>query len=322
MSLGFGYQGWVGIGSESVYGTPVTSAKYLEFNTESIAVADDVVEGNSVYSLTKDADNFCQGQKKVGGAIEFDVRVQGFESILNHAFGTVTTVENGTASLHGSTHTYGIADTTPTGLTLEINRDVCAFQYHGAKINTLSFKGDNAGILTASVDFIAEDEGTKVATTPTFSTSKYFNFSQCALTIASGTRNVEGFNVNLNNNLTDDRFMLGGRYIKEPQRAGRVTVDGDVTLEFDGTTDWTTFQSAGTGALVATYTGDLIQGTIYNYLKITCPYVRFKGVPINIGDTGRIRVTIPFEGYSQGSTTALRPMKIELSNLTNGTDIL
>jgi len=321
MSLGFGYNSWVGVGTEATYGTPVTRTNFLEINSESLTAEDDVVKSNSVYWLTDDVDNYCQGRKKIGGGIEFDVRVQGAESILKSAFGTHSYIANGTSVDGGTLHTFGIADAVGSPLTMEVNRDVASFVYHGCKINSLTLNGGNEGMLTASADIIGEDEGTTAVSTPSFSTSKYWCFSQCALTIDSGTRSVTGFNVTLNNNLTDDRYHLGSRFMKEPQRAGRVSVTGDITVEFDGTTDWSTFNSAGTAALVAKYTGDTLTGTIANYLQVTIPYMRFTGMPINVSDSGRIMYTIPFEGLSDGTGVDSRPLKIELSNLTNGTDV-
>lgn len=321
MALGFGYNAWLGFGTESTYGTPVTRVSFLEINNESLAAEDDVVDGNSTYSLTKDKDNYIQGRKKVGGGIEFDLRNQGAETLLKAALGTHSYIAAGTDAADGTTHTFGIADALPTGLTMEVNRDVCSFVYHGCKINELTLNGDNEGIVKASATIIAEDEGTATASTPTFSTSDYYKFSQCVISLASGTRNAKGFSITLNNNLTDDRFHLGSRYIKEPQRAGRVEVSGEIELEFDGTTDWTMFNSAGTGAFTATYTGDVITGTITNNMVITCPYIRFTKATPNVSDSGPISLTLPFQGYSDGSTTALRPLNITLTNLTNGTDV-
>jgi hypothetical protein len=321
MAIGFGYNAWLGHGSEATYGTPVTRVGFLEINSESLAAEDDVVDGNSTFSLTKDKDNFTQGRKKVGGDIEIDVRQQGFESILKHSFGTHSYTAIGTIAAHGTEHTFGMADTLPTGLTLEVNRDVCSFVYHGCKINQLTINGDNEGILKATASIIAEDEGTATASTPTFSTSSYYKFSQCVLNVASGTRNARSFNVTLNNNLTDDRFHLGSRYIKEPQRAGRVEVSGEIEMEFDGTTDWSMFNTAGTAAFTATYTGDTLSGTIANSLAISCPYIRFTKATPSVGDSGMITLTVPFQGYSDGSTTALRPMNVVVRSLTNGTDV-
>lgn len=321
MALGFGYNSWLGFGTESTYGTPVTRTKFLEINSETLAAEDDVVDGNSTFSLTKDKDNFTQGRKPVGGGIEFDVRQQGAETLFKYALGTHSYTAVGTDASYGTSHVFGMADTLPTGMTFEVNRDVCSFVYEGCKINELTVNGDNEGILTASATIIAENEGTATASTPTFSTSSYYKFSQCVLQVASGTRNARTFSVTLNNNLTDDRFHLGSRYIKEPQRAGRPEVTGEIEMEFDGTADWTTFNSAGTAAFEAKYTGDQIIGTVYNTLTLSCPYIRFTKATPNVSDSGMITVTMPFTAYSDGTTPTTRPLYVTMVNTTNGTDV-
>jgi hypothetical protein len=321
MALGFGYNAWLGFGTESTYGTPVTRTAFLEINSESLVAEDDVVDGNSTFSLTKDKDNFTQGRKKVGGNVEFDVRQQGAETLFKHALGSHGYTAIGTGTASGTEHTFGIADALPTGLTMEVNRDVCSFVYHGCKINELTLNGDNEGILKASASIIAEDEGTSAASTPSFSTSSYYKFSQCVLNVAGGTRNARTFNITLNNNLTDDRYHLGARTIKEPQRAGRVEVSGEIEMEFDGTTDWSMFNTAGTAAFSATYTGDTLNGTVANKLQVNCPYIRFTKATPTVSDSGMIMLTVPFQGYSDGSTTALRPLNVVIRSLTNGTDV-
>jgi hypothetical protein len=92
-------------------------------------------------------------------------------------------------------------------------------------------------------------------------------------------------------------------------------------MEFDSLTDWTTFQSAGTGAIQAVYTGDVISGTIANKLTLNVPHARLQKVSPNVGDSGMISVSIPFKGYATGTTGATMPLQLTMINTTNGTSI-
>jgi len=318
MSLGFGFNSWAGAGTENVYGTPVTRAQFLKINSETLGAEDDVVKGNDVYNAAYDVSNFRQGRKIVGGDLACDLRREGAEMLLLNAMGTVAFASLGAA---GTSHqrTYTVPDSIGTALTLEINRDAAAFLYHGAMINEFTISADNEGIVQLSLDdIIAEDEGTVAASTPTFSTSSYWMFQDAAVSLASGTRAVIDWKVRVNQNLTDDRYFQGSRYIGQPKRAGKMEVDGELTMEFDGTTDWNNFQSAGTQALAIALTGDTMDGTVKQSLTVNCPIVRFKkGVP-STNDAGRYIYTIPFEAFASGTTKPINIVTVNSVGTTNG----
>ena len=316
MSLGFGYNAWLGVGTEATYGTPQDRLQFIEINSDGLASQDDVVTGNSVYNSATDIDNIRQGRKMVSGNFSFDLRREGAEVLLKYAMGTVsleTTGENGTAI----SRTYTIPDALGTSLCLEINRDAASFLYHGVKVNEFSINGDNEGIVTVDMSVIAEDEGTVSVSSPDFSTSDYWMFQDAALTFKGTAKNIIDWKITVNQNLSDDRYFWGNRYIAQPQRAGRMEVTGEMSVEFDGSDDWDTFQSMGTGALVATYTGDELDGTATKQsLIVTCPKVRFSGGVPQVGDSGRITATIPFVAYADGTT---KPVNIVMVNSTGST---
>ncbi len=312
--VGFGYNTLFTYGTEGTYGTPVTRNMAIEINGESMAVADDVVDGGSVYRSEMDKDNYKQGRKAVAGNIAFDLRYEGAETLLRHAMGTVTdTAMLGTVAYK---HTYYTNDSLPTGITGEIFKDPIAYIYEGAKINSLTISNDNQGIAQVSADFIAEDVGTSAtATASSPSTTPYFMFQNLVTVYNGSTLPSTNFSITLNNNLKNDRYQHGSRLIKEPQRAGRIEVTGQIDVEFEGTAQWTQFQSAGTGALTATWTGDNISGTANNEFKITCPFVRLlSDCEPAVSDTGLLMATIPFKAYANGTATTNRVMQIDWTN--------
>jgi len=310
MSLGFGYNAWAGVGTETTYGTPTARQQFVEINSEGMAAADDVVTGNSVYNSAYDIDNIRQGRKVVAGNFSFDLRREGAELLLKYAMGTVAF---GTLGVGGTCiqRTYTIPDTLGTSLCLEINRDAASFLYDGVKINEFTINGDNQGIVTVDMSVIAEDEGTIAVSTPSFSTSKYWMFQDAGLTYGGTTKCIRDWKITVNQNLTTDRYCWGSRFTKEPQRAGKLEVTGEMTVEFDGTSDWNQFQSMGTGALAATYTGDTLDGTVKESFVVTCPKTRFAGGVPQVGDSGMIMATIPFVAYSDGT---VKPANIVMVN--------
>lgn len=312
MALGFGYNSYIGVGTEGTYGTPATRTVFVEHNGETLAQADDVIEGNSVYRSEQDVDNFTQARKTVGGNFTLDVRYEGAEKFVLQAMGTSATTTMITGSAYK--HIFSLADDLPVGLCLEVDRDVSNFLYHGVKINTMTLSQDNTGILNASFDVICEDEGTVAATTPSFSTTDYFMFDDAVVAYDGTTQAIKSLSLSLNNSLTTDRYQFGSRLTKEPERSGRIEVTGDMEVEFDGTINWSRFKDAGTGSLSATYTGATISGTAANLFVIKCPHVRLSGGVPNVSDSGMISVTVPFKAYADGTALTSRLMQIEWTN--------
>lgn len=318
MGIGFGYKAWMGVGTETTYGTPLAPLQHIEINSESLAAEDDVVYGNSTYNVAQDVDNIAQGRKKVGGSFSFDMRRQGNEVLLKYAMGTLGTATLGAGGT-AIERTYTIPDTLGTSLCLYVDRDAATFCYEGVKINTFTINGNNEGIVTCDMDVIAENEGTATGTSsPTLSTTGYWMFQNAGMTYGGTTQNVRDFKITVNQNLTDDRYHWGSRFLKEPQRAGRIEVTGEFTIEFTGSTEWYNFNSMGTGALVATYTGATLDGTVAEKLTITCPKVRYTGGVPAVADSGLITQTIPFVAYADGT---IKPINIvEVSSLGTNTD--
>ena len=317
----FGHNSWIGVGVEGTYGTFPTITDFLEINSEGVAQEDDVIYSNSVMLIEQDKDNYKQARKTVGGNIAFDLRQEGAEKIFYHALGTFsTTTMIADADGTGYKHTFVMNDSLPTGLGVEIDRGAAvSFDYHGGKINTFTLSGDNTGIVNCSCDMIFEDTGTSSSTTPSFSTSDYWMFHDAGLVYKGTTQPVTAWSVTLDNNLTADRYQWGSRVIKEPQRAGRITVTGEMTVEFDSITNYTKFLDGGVGSMAATYTGATIgtaNGTCTHALVITLPHVRLSGGTPNVSDSGMLTQTIPFVAYGDGTTTTERPIYIDWTNTT------
>lgn len=312
MAIGYGYNAFVGWGSEGTYGTPVSAAKFAEINGESLVASPDLINGRSTFRTEVDTDNVKQGRKKVGGNFTMDMRYTGAEQLFYQAFGTVfSAAQSGTDAY---THTFAITDTLPTGLTFEKAADVASFQYHGGKIETLDIQQDDSSMLGLTLGVIAEDEGTVAASNPSMPTSNYFKFNDLAVSFGGTSQNATGLKISLKNNLKADRYNVGARIIKEPIRNGKLGVSGEMTVEFSSITNWVQFNTAGTNALVATWTGDTITGTTANKLVLTLPKVRLTGGVPTVGDSGPISVTIPFTAYADGTGSNNRSMYAELTN--------
>ena len=219
----------------------------------------------------------------------------------------------GTAVIPVYTHTFTLADALPTGLSMEIDRDVTAFTYEGCKINTLGLSIDPAGYLMADIGVVAEDETMAAATSQTLPTVELINFTHGALSYAEASASITKAAFTLNNNIKTDRRFIGSRLISQPQRSGKIEVTGNFTIEFESTDAYADFIAATSRALVLTFTSaTLIKTGHYRTLTITFPIIKLTGTTPKVNDKGIIYLECPFKAYATDSST--REFNITLKN--------
>lgn len=233
--------------------------------------------------------------------------------------GYATTADSGPLDSAGQTsdtavvtvydHTFTMAAELPTGLSLEIDRDISAFKYGGCKINTLGFELEHGGFLKMTLGIIGANSDTGTATTPTLASGALANFSQGVLTYDSDEKEITNFSLSIENNLKDDRYAIQStspRQRREPLRASRYVITGSFTIEFEDETIYDDFMAATTQALTMVFTGNEMK-TNFNYsLTFSLPYVRItpNGTPM-ISDYGIINQEVPFQAYADGGHNAL-----------------
>jgi len=209
-------------------------------------------------------------------------------------------------------HTFSIDDDLPTGLSLEVDRDIKGFLVEGAKINTLSMSAEVNALLKATFGIIGEEMTACDVTSATLPTAPLISFEDIAVTYDGGSKDVKSIEWTLNNNLKTDRYYLNSRQIKEPERSAKLEVTGTLTIDFDGTTEYDDFRAASSKAIVATATGSTIKGSHTYKMTITFGQVKLTGGVPQIADAGIIPLELPFKAYAADSND--REVTIELIN--------
>jgi len=316
MAVGLGYKGYIGFGTEATWGSAVAPSSYLELNSgaDGLEVTEERIHTASVYSINMDKDNMKKGAIAVSGDISFDARYEGMEKILKVAFGNVDTTQPEGTEVNVYQHEFSITDTLGTGLTIEIGKDIKAFRASGCMINNLTFDITNTGFLVVTLGIIGKDIGTASVATPSFPSAELIAFSEGAITWGTESVDIISASITLNNNLSDDRRFIGSRYIKQPQRNGKIEVTGTLTMEFEDITKYEDFRNAQERALNLTFTSSGTidaSGTSKYKLEIDCPNVRFTGGLPKIDDEGTINIELPFKAYSDGTD---KEMKVTLVN--------
>lgn len=308
MSQAFGYAGWIGFGEESTYGTPVTPTKFMEILEESMKLEQSRIGVPTLRQVG--VFNSVLSRKSVSGSLRVQGLLTGWEALLKHGIGSVST--------SGSTnysHTYTPADAVPTGLTLHVNRDAAslggssAFAYHGCHVRRLTLTQEAEQPLIVEAEFIGEDESNVALATPTFPTPVLFDYSQFSATYNALAIAVRRFELSIENALADDRYNLGSRLRVGTGRNGPRKISGSMEVEFQNLTYLADFQALTQRELAANWT---IDGT--KALQINMPAVQLQGeTPTNTGP-GPIVANFTFEAFRETATDP--EMSVSLLNQT------
>jgi hypothetical protein len=178
-----------------------------------------------------------EGKRFCEGDINLELYYTGFEQLLKQSFDTVSPT-TGPTNVSVYTHTFIPALALLPGLSIEVERDLQAFLYEGAKIHQSKFSIEADKALMADFSVFAEDETQVSATSPTYpvdsvTSSGLVLYSHIVAKLDTVAFDCVAFEFTINKNLTSDRRKLGSKLIKEPCRNGVCTVAGTATIEFE-----------------------------------------------------------------------------------------
>jgi adhesin HecA-like repeat protein len=168
MAVGSGLSATFGFASETTVGTPVAVTRFIEADTESIALKKHTVQGAGQRggALVRRGQRRQVVAREAAGDITFDVPTNGFGLILQHMISgtapTPTSIGGGlfqqihnVGSLQGKSFTTQIIRPDTTGVLTQQ-----AFTYPGCKVTGWELAVKQAGQLTAKVTVDALDEAT------------------------------------------------------------------------------------------------------------------------------------------------------------------
>lgn len=306
---GHGFETWLGFGQELTYGSVVARTKFIEIVSESIKLARAPIPKASLRG--RFVRGFFQGRKVVAGDIETELFFEGHEWLLKQAFGkvTTTTVEAGVYD-----HVFEPFTPLPTGLTLEVFRDIKAFLYPGGKVNSLALSMVLDQVMRATYSVGAADESLIAGTSPSFPTELLPVFHAADVKVDSISEEANDFNVTLNNNLALERFKLNSVITKEPALNDISTVEGSFTGDFLDIRQYTKFTGGTAVALQMVVVGEAIPATASFYtLTIDIPRAVYTGETPSVGGPGIIPQNFPFMGF-RSEDLATPAIKLTLRN--------
>jgi len=321
MPTGLGHKAYLGLGQETTWGTPVARTKFLELVSggDTLVVNEQKIISQGVQGIGVRGDlEVAKGAISVEGSLTVEHTYDGLEVLLKHAFGAVTSTQpNAAGDPTVWQHVFTIADALPTGLTIEVARDLTAFIHEGCKITGVEFSvGGPDELLRLVLEVLGEDVATGSPTSPTFPAVGRFNAPEAVLKWNTAALKVSQFSIKLDNKLDADRRQIGARQRLEPVRSGKIEVTGSFVAEFEDTTLLTDFRNATNRALQVKFTGPAIGVQTRTYeMTLDCNVSQITDYPLNVDDEGRITVEVAFRAFRNATDNEL---KVTLQNLTAG----
>ena len=314
-NVGQGFLSHLGFGEEINYGTAVARPYFVEINSESISKESEIIETNAITRRGIINLRVAPGAKRISGDIEFDAQYGGWLKLAKHSFGQIdTSSPDPTNAPTARRHRFTIADSLPTGLTMELYRDNSsfvtepnkAFVYAGCKINTMEFSCGVDEILKVGVGIMGQDESRATKTATNFATDPLAVYHQGKLTWNTTELEVEQFSIQINNNL-EARPKLNSRVTREPRPSDQIEVTGTFMTEFVSWAEYDDFLNASERVMVVTFTGPLIAGSTYKQIILTAnvAIMRNNGARVVLDSPGRLKIEHEFKCYRSASANEL-----------------
>ncbi|SEF34404.1 hypothetical protein SAMN05421837_107373 [Amycolatopsis pretoriensis] len=323
MTTGSGLDAQIGFGQESVWGTPVTPTRFVEFDSESMKFDPTWLEPNALHKglKYKRLSRATISRSSVSGDVTMDVNTLGMGMLVRNMLGsTTTTTTLVSGSAYKQIHVPG--DFRGLGLTVQVGRPepstgtVRPFTYEGCKVVKWEFslKDNDTPSLKLTFDGQAESTATALTAASYLSGSSTYNFSQATLklggtpatasgetTITSGVTVatiIKEITISGTVPMATDRYGVGNSGQKaEPLENGIPMITGKLSAEFNKTELYDLYTAASGTALQLDLTGAAIGSANYLFSFII-PAIKLKTAAPTVGGPDIVPMSTDFEGYS------------------------
>lgn len=322
MPIGAGLSAQLGVAEESTVGTIVAPTRFFEFNSETLSLQKNIVQGAGLRAGLQYARRSRRAYttKSAGGDVNLDVATRGMGVWFKHMLGSASS-----ALLSGSTyrqiHTPG--DLTGKSMTVQkgvpqTDGTVKPFTYNGCKVTGWTLSCEVGGILTLSATLDAWNETTATALgTASYTDAGVFHFAQGTLYLdgtvstASGLASLSGgtavaavkaASITGSTPVKSDRYFFGSSGIKAEQLENDYrSVGGELTAEFaNQATIYDVMAADSATALKLEFTG-AASGGVTPRLEVLIPSISFDGNSPQVGGPDVVELSAPFSGLHDGT---------------------
>lgn len=309
----WGWEGQLGWGEESTYGTAATINRFAEHASGEVELGDaaerrPLIRGDRARVLSQT----FQGRRRVSYQCAFDFYYKSMMVWFKHAIGSVSTT-NPFAGVW--LHTFNRADALPVGLTTEFEIAPDFYKLVGCRVNELVVECDAAGPPRVMASGPAKDytiAGSGAAFAPP-SGDLLAVFHQAALQIDAVGKQFRNFKIRIGNLVFADDFRSGARtiYTADPRD---FVVDGRLILTAEEAAQLLKIRDFLTAALNVTFTGPVIAGGHSYTLSFDLPKVRYQPTRRRIeGPDGESLVELELEAYKDSAEALVVTIKNDQS---------
>lgn len=300
MAVYLGRNTSIGFSEETTWGTPTSRTNWRPVASVSLSRKVTQVPRPDLKSDAGSAmrRGHFQSEEVCDGSASMAASYDSIGMLLKHGLGTLADAGSGPSSY---THTYTLAASPPTGLTVETVRGTSGQSevFEGVKVNNLTLSVAAGEAMMLDLDFIAQTGTRGSAGSPTYgSNENLILHSQAGQFAFNGSNyDLKSLTLKVENSL-DRRQLLGSVLTSEPVRSDFMSVTLDVELEA---------VDALSAALVAGTQSDatitFTSGT--RSFAITCQNAYLSTATDDIGDAGIVSMSCSFVCESDGTDEGL-----------------
>jgi hypothetical protein len=310
-----GMLGYIGVGSETTWGTGVAAQSYIEAMNESIVTTIDRFETRNIIAGLYEPDD-ADGMRRHEGDIVFGAHPLAVGHFLKMVTGANSSTVVSAAALWANrfycTQTLASSLHPLPPYSIEVHRPAgnmtspsSSFRYSGVQVSKLSFNVKPNQDVECTASIIAKGQTLITKTSPTFPTSpsQAFTFDTASVQLPSGSAvdHFEDLTIEIDNQLEGIATLNSSTDISRIRRTGAQMIRVSGTVEFNAYSDFLNFTTQTEQRMVVSFAKSLAFGLSFDF-----PRMVFTEMPVQIG--GRDRLTVNFAGmcrYSAGSVNAM-----------------
>ena len=233
MAVYLGRNSKISIGEESTWGTAVSLTNTRPLNNGSLARQVTIVPRPDLKSDSGSAmrRGHYQSEETMTGSFEIAATYENIGMFLKHAMGSLATTGGGDPY----SHTYTLAASLPTGLTMEFIRGTSgnSEKFEGCKLNSMSMSVSAGECMMLSFDVIGQTGAARAsASSPSFGSNENLILHNHAgqFTFNSVAYDLRSLSITVSNALSR-RQLLGSVLTSEPVRTDFMNVEVSFELE-------------------------------------------------------------------------------------------
>lgn len=255
---------------------------------------------------------FYQAERGVGNIV-IPLTYTQSEIFLKHCFGKMTTAGAGPYTHTMDVDNLPFTRSSPAalkGLSVELmlglpDTNEEALLLTGGRVRSFgsTFRPNEEIKLTADLvgKQVTLGPDTASPTFPDYDGNDIVKFNQIAITIDGGSEDIYGLEWTCNNNLRDDRAIMGSQYIAEPRAQGRREISGTIELDWADNSLYDKFISGASAVILATATGPGNLQMVFRWNN-----VRFTGETPGLQHGEEQDYSLPFTAYHDATYGAMQ----------------